>query len=467
MFASLSGLLADWFTLEPSASLLVLVTAVLIFGSVMNDLNTESTGNLRIISRLVISITSGLIFLGILGVLYFLLSRSFTVFKPQAEKLALGEVMAEERNDWGGPFYQSELSVSHSRLYSVLKEFPGPDNKVLYKNVEIRESVDQQSIAGFNGQIQIHVVDQQLQTYMVNAVYEYDIVNQSDYQTTASFKFPIGNSRVIQDLSVKVNRVDIGSQKTVENGSVLWSLDMDPGEHIAVSISYAAQGSGIYVYGVSSSRPIQNFSLTLHIDTFDVFRITQPVMTAINFAETRESTGYGFLWSIEDAIVEPKLGITFKALVAPDLNQKNAIRLLRYMPRGLMLFGVMLAFTLMILRIKLDLRKFFLCLAVYSANVLMFMGLDLLKINNVFIMPLIGLLTLAVIFLIYAALERKALLLILGISVLFVLGYPYGGLLEGAAARASFDGFSQVFVIIYIFVLSLYVRVSKRDMPVR
>ena len=89
------------------------------------------------------------------------------------------------------------------------------------------------------------------------------------------------------------------------------------------------------------------------------------------------------------------------------------------------------------------------------------MGLDLLRINYPFVLPLLAIPTLVIIFAIYHTLPRLPLMLILFSVSVFLLGYPYAGLLSEGPARIAFESLSQAFIILYIFVLAFYIRVRK------
>ncbi len=467
MVDRLGEMLAAWFSQEPTASLLVFVTAVLIFGVSITNLGRENPRGLGGLSRLTVSIMTALVFLGSVGVFYFLLTGSFKVFKLQAERLSLGDLYEENVKanaiKWGNPLLQDDLRVDQFRTYTIIREIKGPDDKILYKNVEVVEKVEQESTVGFNGEVNLHLTDREHRAFLADVAYEYEIANQSEYATTAEFRFPLGSFRMIQDLSIHINGTEIGPEKMIDHGSVFWTRELAPGEHVLVLISYTSSASETYLYRVSASESINDFSLVVHVDSADVNRVTQPETTAFELEKTKTQTGYDFSWKIDNAIVKPRIGIEFKPFILPDPAQKTAIQLIRYMPKGLMLYAVMLAFTLLIFGIEVDLRRFFLGMALFAANLLCYMGLDLLGLNDPFVLPLLGLMTLLVVHRLYTGITGAPFLLIMFLSALFILGYPYAGLFKSALTRNAFDSFSQAFVIVYIFILSLSVRIWRRN----
>jgi len=467
MPAGIGRLLADWLSLEPSASPLIFFTAAVLFGVTVTRPRDDRGKILLQVDRAAIALAVMLIFVGVVGAFYFLLSRSYETFESSAELLARGEEFQKEldeaRKTWGGDITQNDLSVTHTSSHTEVKQFQGPDSQDLYINKVVVENIDQESVVSFKGIVSIHLIDARTGTYAMDASYLYEIVNQSDLETTASFQFLIGKLRTSRDLLVTIDGRDVGSQKVIDEGIVSWDWTMKPRQQSTVMISYKTQGMGAYSYRVSSKQIVRDFSLTVHVDSRDIVTRTRPDTTAIRVSSMTTDSGYQIDWSAENSIFSPDVGIRFKPSVLPDPDQQYMIDILRNAPRALMWTAVMVAFTMFICGLFLDLWKFTLFAAAFSAASLALMGLDLIKINHVALPPFLALCALVLVFLIYRALPRLPKVLVIVSTAIFLMGYPYSGLLSDGADRNAVDAIVQAVMILYIFGLSLYVRVRRSN----
>jgi hypothetical protein len=175
----------------------------------------------------------------------------------------------------------------------------------------------------------------------------------------------------------------------------------------------------------------------------------------------RVENGYRNTWTISNAIIAPYLGVTLKPGTHKDRDQERVLALVKYMPRGLMLLMIVVAFTHLLFSIPLDAWRLSLFAAIFSGTFIALMGLDLIEVTHPFILPLVSLPAGLLMWMIYRRLPRLPVTLILSSAALFMLGYPHAGLLPDGTARIAFDGFAQALVILYIFVLAFYVRVRR------
>lgn len=467
MFTGLGSLLAEWLSRESSAGLMMFATAFMLFAAVLKRLRTDERFHSAFVAPLFLAFVHALVFIGVTGAFYVLLDSSYKAFKPLATSLAQGEEFQKERinsiKNWGAPLYQSDLTVTQTTSHVEVTEVPGENDTTLYINQTVTEEVEQESIVRFNGLVDIHMVDQRLGTYVLDAKYEYDVVNQSDQETTANFQFPIGGGRIFKDVSVTVDGKDIGSRKRILGGMLIWEEVMQPGEKLRVVISFVTQGMELYAFQIPEKRPIQDFSLTASVDSLDMYMFTQPDTTAIVGKSEATTNGYHISWRIKNSIIAPNLGIVLRQGVQPNVNQEKMIRIFEHMPRGLMLLMIMVVFTLLICSVPVNLWSLALFAAVFSANFLLLMGFDLMQISHpvmlvIFIRP-----TLVILSTIYQKLPRLPLRLVLSSTLVFLLGYPYAGLVSEGSARNAFDSLVQALIILYIFVLAFYVRVRENN----
>jgi len=464
-------MLTEWLSREPAASLMVFATAIMVFGTVFRRLRQEGRFFPAFLAPLLLGIVHALVFIGVTGAFYVLLDSSYKAFKPLAAALAQGEEFQKEltnaEKNWGASLFQNDLTVVQTSSHVEVAEIPGAADKTLYINQTVTEQMEQESVTRFNGLADIHVVDKRLGTYVLNAKYEYDVVNQSDKETTASFQFPIGTGRIFKNLSITVDGEDLGSEKRILAGRLTWEQSMQPRQKLSVVISFETQGMEAYAFLIPEKRPIRNFSLTVNVDSPDISAFTQPESAAIAFNNESVANGFHASWRIKDSIIAPYVGIVLHQKVQADVNQGRMIKSLEYMPRGLMLLLILVVFTLLISSVPINWWRLALFAAVFSANFLLLMGLDLLQINHPVILPGLAVPALTMIFMIYRKLPRLPLILTLGSALVFLLGYPYAGLFPDGPARIAFDSLVQALMILYIFVLAFTVRVrgNKAEQP--
>ncbi len=463
MFTGLGSLLTAWLSREPSAGLMMVVTAVMLFGTVFKRLRSEERFYSAFAAQLFLGIVHALVFIGITGAFYILLDSSYKSFKPLAAALAQGAEFQKERlnsmKNWGAPLYQGDLIVTQTTSHVEVAEVSGANETTLYINQTVVDPVEQESIIHFNGLVNIHVVDERLNTYTLDAKYEYDIVNQSDKVTTAKFQFPVGRDRIFKDLSVTVDGEDIGSQKRIQDEMLSWEETMQPHQKLTVVISFVTRGMELYAFQIPEKKPIQDFSLTVNVDSLDMYVFSQPDSSAIILNRESTANGHHTSWRIKNSIIAPNIGIILKQREQTDANQERVIRISEYMARGLILLLVVVVFTMLICSVPVNLWKLALLAAVFSANFLVLMGLDLMQIDHPIILPILAISTLVITLMIYRKLPQLPLRLILFSTSVFLLGYPYAGLFSEGSARIAFDSFMQVLIILYIFVLAFYVRV--------
>ena len=464
MFGALGRVLADWSAREPSASLLMFVTAILLFSAVFirSRGRQDSAGRAGAFPA---ALVAALAFVGAIGAFYFLLDSSFKTFQPAAERLAKGEDWLEEirntQKTWGGDIVQEELIVNHTRSYEIVEEVPGPDDSTLYRNKIVIEAVEQDSLAAFSGKVSIRYINARLGTFIANARYEYEVVNQSDYQTQAHFRFPLNARRLYQMVAVTVDGREIKFADDMTTSLLEWDIAMSPHETVNVVIVYSVRGMGSFAYTISTARNIKKFSLEIWVNTPGIYVTTMPTSTAIVHENERAGGGAHLTWAINQAIMTTRLGIQFYSGPITDPSQEGAILLLRDTPRGLMLFATVLVLTLIVCGIPVDLKKFVLLLGLFSTPFLAVMGFDLLRINYLIPLFLASLMVFLVFFRLYRGLARFPLILVSILLLLFMVGYPFAGFLETVPQRNSFDTAVQAGILLYVFGLALYTRVRK------
>jgi len=463
MIAVVGGLLAAWSSQEPFASLLVYVSAILLGSLSFFRLRSHENEQRSFAYVLTAAFLTGVIFIGIAGASFFLLSSSYKTYSPILESLAQGEEYRKDlqvaQEKWGGSISQDGLSVVHTFDHEDVVEVKGPDGKTRYINQTITEIVEQESILSFAGVVDIHLVDSYLNTYEASVDYQYEVVNQSDLETTAHFSYPINLKRIYKNVSITVDGKDVGSEKSLDVGKVTWQLEMLPHQVVKVGISYQTQGMGGYIHTVSKKDAIQNYLFVISTDSRNLYVSTKPDTSAIKQTSENTEAGYRLSWMIERSILAPETGIRFKPGVLPDVSYRHVTQLTRYASRSVMLLLVLFVFTMMICDVKVDMRRLLLLAFTFSMQFLILMGLGMAGVTGWFILPLLFVVTFQLAHLVIRHLPRLSRRLALLAVILFGLAYPYAGLLPNGPSRTAFDAIVQALIILYIFGLSLYIRI--------
>jgi hypothetical protein len=175
-----------------------------------------------------------------------------------------------------------------------------------------------------------------------------------------------------------------------------------------------------------------------------------------------------FTWTIERSILAPRMQMS--ALQGwPYAPYHEMIVALSYAARASTLFLSLAALTLLICGAPISLRQIALlaCLFTVPYLILMTGGVPAPKSitpaqfanYQVKILPIISILPLALAFIALRKLTRLPLVLTLALMALFMVGYPFVGLVPDEQKRNALEGMIQVAMIAYVFVLTLYIRV--------
>jgi len=455
--------------LEPTSGLLIMITALLLFGVTFSRSHRRESSFLALVENLVRSLTTAVIYLGIVLAFLSLLDQNILEFDKNARTLIQGGTVVDRQRlawikQWGDSVGQNELTVDHFVQREEVVQVTGSKGEIRFRNNVVTEKIKQESIRGFKGDIDIRLIDPIFNRYILDARYEYTVTNHSDQETEALFSFPLVYSHLYEDIQVTVDGVDQEKELLVEKLNIIWRTRMLPGQSLRVLISYSARGMRGYFYRIPSQRGIEDFSLTVSTDSKDVYPYFSPEIEALE--PDRECPDVNdectFKWSLDRVVMAPTMGITFLSPVNSDTAPLNdLVHVVRYTPWALALLAGLLMLSMIILNVPADLFKFTLFIGVYCAQVLALMGIGILGINYIWAPPGV----LAVSLAIQWALLRNTPYagLILTLFVLFGAAYPLAGLLPQEAERNSFDSIIFSLILIYLFALVLYSRIRNKD----
>lgn len=463
----------EWFAVDSEVSLLMVIAAVVIFGSALARKGMEGGGFWPWLRRILEASVSAVLFLGLLWAFRSVLNSNInTFYSTHGSRSDLSRESAY--TIWGRPHIQDELTVVHTVEVEVQEEIPREDQSLppLYRTLRQRQEVPQNSIRSFRGDAQMTLSEREkgyayYSGFLLDANYHYAILNDSDSLTDADFAFPLSSGQTLfQNFTVQVDGADIGSDLRFGRDMVFWSRKMDPHEQITVDIAYASRGMDFFYYRVPNQRYLNDFEFTLTVDRLPTTLLNYPdgVLTPSEIQATSDGYGSILTWRLNQAITTAGMGV---ALIQPEQPGEKVLRVLVNSPFALTMLGAMLALTMMILGLSVNLIDLALLAGAYCVEYLVMAGASDFFFGFWGSLVLGAVLTLFLAFLLFRKLPSRLLkVLLFSLIAFFTLLYPLSGLLDQIAALNSFNALLQVGMIVYLFGLSLYARVRAKGMPV-
>jgi len=273
---NIANLLHNWILAEPIASLWLGIVAVSLFGVTFAHL-TKETG-LPWGRGFLVTLAQTLTVVSLIGTCYFLLNSGFKTFSQIYGSFTTGGSVSNRawqqwRNMYGGGYDQKDLEVVQFVTVESQEVVPPSDPSAapLYRNVKVEQPVQQNSIIGFRGNVELTAAGgynnaNTFNAYALSADYEYDIVNSSTEETRAEFRFPISpTSKLYQDIVITVNGKQV--PWLIAGQAILWEDRLTPGEKQTINIRFHTWGENDFLFEIPEQREITNFSLKLAMNT--------------------------------------------------------------------------------------------------------------------------------------------------------------------------------------------------------
>jgi hypothetical protein len=456
----------QWITVEPTVGLLMIITVVGLF--VLAFYNARDAAIWPWLRGLMEAAIVAALFLGLLWAFRSILNTNNATFYSTHGSLS-NVSLASAQSIWGKPHVQRELGYAHYANVLVTRELPreDPTKPALYENVMERQMVPQNSVTAFNGSVELTLSEREkgyalYNGYLINARFEYDVLNSSDKKTECDFDFALSPGQTLYDnFSISVDGEDISSQLRFSPDLVGWTTNFEPGETHKIVVAYQSRGMHTFYYQIPSQREIKNFQLAVTVDRLPVDMLNYPdnTLTPTRVDSTFDGRGSVLTWNLNKAITVAGMGI---ALPQPEQPGAQVLRVLSNSPYAVTLLGAILALTLLIRAESVNILSLSLLVAAYSVEFLLmaavsdylfgFWGSLLLGA------AVTGLLT----YLLFrhhpSILLRR---LIYGLVAFFTLIYPLSGLLPETSMQNSFTSLVQVGLIVYLFSLALYSQLER------
>jgi hypothetical protein len=432
----------DWVTVEPTISLLMTITTIVIFGSAIKRAKGIPEKFWPLLGIFVRALLEVLLFLGLLWAFRAILNNNILTFNSTHGSLS--EISRESAQSiWGRPHMQRELDIS---------ELP------------------QNSIIGFRGDVVLTASEREkgyalYSGYIIDARYEYHVINNLEVKRRAEFRFPLSPDQTMHDdFIVTVDGKDISSELEIRRDDwVSWKHEMRPGQESTIVVSYRSRGMDTFYYQIPTQRHIQDFILTLTIDRLPVDLLNYPerCLTPTEIQATKDKKGSILTWQLDSAITKSGMGVSFPQ---PEQPGAQVLRVLVNSPYAITLLATMLALTLLILGRPVHFIDLALLSAAYCVQFLIMASVSDFFFGFWGSLILGILLTMVMTYLLFRRLESKLLrVLIYILAGFFVIVYPLSGLLTLPADLNAFDNLVMVGLIVYLFGVSLYARVTSGD----
>lgn len=458
----------EWMNVQPVIGVLMCTTAIVLF-SVAFTKRTEATPSLwSWLRKIIESGVGATLFLGLLLAFRLILNDNVKSF--YATHGSLSDLSRESAQSiWGRPHVQRELSVTHHIERRVQEELPrnDPTQPPLYKEVTVTEVIPQNSIIGFVGQVTMQLSEREkgyalYSGYLLDARFEYAVINDSDLETEAAFDFPLSPQQTLfENFKITLNDEDISSRLRFSPDLVQWVYPMKPHQQIKVIVTYGSRGMDTFYYQIPVQREIKNFTLVVSIDHLPVTLLNYPdgVLTPSEIEPTSDNLGSILTWKLDHAVTTAGMGV---ALLPPEQPGADVLRVLVNSPYGLTLLGAMLALTLLILGEPVQFIDLGLLAGVYCAQFLLMAAVSDYALGFWGALAagagVTGLLT----FLLFRKRPSRLLqILVYCLVAFFTLVYPLGGLFTSLTQQNTFENLVQVGLIVYLFGLSLYAQAQR------
>jgi hypothetical protein len=457
-----------WLTIEPTVSLLMIITAVVLFATAFS--RSQDTALWPWVRRIIEASVGAVLFLGLLWAFRSILNTNNSSFYSTHGSLSDVSLVSAQ-SIWGKPHVQLELGYTHFANVIVQRQLPreDPTKPALYEDVLERQFVPQNSVIGFRGIVDLTLSEREkgyalYNGYLINARFEYDLVNDSAKETECEFDFALSPGQTLyENFSITVDGEDVSSQLRFAPNLVEWTSYFAPGQQRKVVVSYQSRGMETFYYQIPSQREIKDFALGLTIDRLPISLLNYPdgTLTPTRVEATADGNGSILTWELDKAITVAGMGI---ALPQPEQPGAQVLRVLFNSPYALTLLGAMLALTLLIRGEGVNVLSLALLSAAYCVQFLIMAAISDYVFgfwgSLILGAAVTGLLT----YLLFRHYPSRLLRgLIYGLVAFFTVIYPLSGLLTDTSMRNSFESLVQVGLIVYLFSLALYTQVERAN----
>jgi hypothetical protein len=461
--------IAAWLAAEPLTGLLIIIASVALFGFTLRRSEATSVAFWPWVRQAVEASAGVFLFWGLLWGFRVVLDHAGESFRSVHDQ-AVDDERSKAQAVWGMPLTQMELEVNHFIEREVQQTISREDKPPLYQLVKERHTVPQDSIVAFNGTADLTMSDPGKRArgepvfngYTIRASYEYIVLNNSEFETVAEFRFPLPHDRIsFEDFKVIIDGQEFHSQLYFDQGSATWAIPMKPHQQSTAAITYTSRGLESFVYQIPVQREIRDFTFTLSWNTGDIFVVTEPEGDALAVKSESASNVGRLTWQTDRLFAAPKVGVIFVQPERPYAPYLKTIQTLLASPMSLTLLCVMLTLVLLLRQQQVRLSTLALFSAAYCTQFLVLAGInDILGFRAAFAVG--ALLAATMIFFLLYNQPSKLLRAFAYAFAAFFIAYPLSALLPDRAQRDSFDNIVRAGIVVCLFGLSLYSQLEAK-----
>jgi len=455
--------IVNWLSAEPIAGAITIVTALLLFSIPFAQLWSKPLPGIERIWQIaaIFSRTGSFLALVLSG--YYLLNANTLSFGKTLNNLISGgeagqKAVEKLHTNWGTSLYEKELEVKHFVTEEYIEEIvQRKDNSTLYLPRQKTVELEQESISAFSGNLDIYLINPETNNFRVDATHIYAISNQSDRVTTAWFAFSLAGTRTYENFSVEVDGKKLNWN--VAGNEITWETSMQPQQTSQVKIKYQTSGTEQYTYQVRKARAIQDFSLTVSVNSTKIYQSVKPDSSSIQYTyqQSKDKDGFVLDWKIDQAIMAPIFRIGFAK--PGQVLSPSVIKVLQYSARSFIFLISLATLTLIICKLPINLWQLAMIAGIYISQYLALIALYPIVKNYIFPLFLLSIPAFLLYTRITKGMQRSGIILIMLLLAIFSLIFPFASLLPGERERNAVDGILLAGIIIYIFGLTLSVRI--------
>ncbi len=198
---------------------------------------------------------------------------------------------------------------------------------------------------------------------------KYNITNKSQWTTVASvfFSLPAGTG-LFDNISVKVDNVDILKNTKTKNDGLIFSIKLASGETKEVFISYSSRGLEHLRYIPARMTPTPHYRITMELNNIPAAKLDYPIGSMPPLEELSEQKGkkqYTLNWTLDNALTSYDIGIKLPKAEQPEYYYA---KLLSEAPVALILLIFILVITPLIYGAKIRVEVISLIAIVYCLH---------------------------------------------------------------------------------------------------
>lgn len=308
--------------------------------------------------RLLLATVVVLLLAQTLGVLRTYLRRSVAHFQQTHGRVTEANYNAVQ-TIWGAEQTQRELTlkVYYDEEVTERTEFEDPTKPALIRKKMVRHNIAGNPFVAARHDITLKQNARKKGSalyggYETACRFTWKLRSPADRDTKGTLRFPLpAEGAIYDDLTATINGVDVLPKMELSESALVLTRDLEPGEELAVAISFKSRGMSQWYFQVAEPREIRDFTLTLDLPDLPFAKLNYPegCMSPTSLEPTAEGRGSLLTYRLDHALSQKGMGISLPTLPQPGATT-NAV--LGEAERGWMLIAAALLLTLTLAEVR-------------------------------------------------------------------------------------------------------------------